>query len=168
MELLDNIENMLEPALSDMGYAIVRLHFGGEGRQRTLQIMAERLDEAPLSVGDCSEISKTASALMDVEDLIDGKYNLEVSSAGMERPLIKLADFERFKGRAAKIELDELIEGQRRFKGTLKGIDADDNILMHVEKDGSDVALPFSALLKAKLIVTEQMIKDATRKAKQK
>lgn len=167
MELLNKIDALLAPALDEMGYTIVRLHFGGEGRYRALQIMAERKDEQPLSVGDCSEISRTASALLDVEDWISGKYNLEVSSPGLERPLVRLEDYTRFEGRAAKVELEETIDGQKRFKGTLKGIDEDENILMHIDKDDTDVALPFRAVAKAKLIVTDEMIQDAKRRAKQ-
>ncbi len=166
MDLLKRIDDLLDAPLEDMGYGLVRLHFGGEGRYRALQIMAERLDGGNLSIKDCTEISRTASALLDVEDWIDGRYNLEVSSPGMERPLIKLKDFERFKGRAAKVELEDAIDGQRRFKGELKGINEDDEIIMNV--DGEEVLLPHRMLLKAKLVITEDLLRAIKQENKKK
>lgn len=168
MELIRRIEAILTPAAEEMGLELVRIRFGGEGRTRALQIMAERKDETPLTLGNCSELSKTASALLDVEDIIDGQYNLEVSSPGLERPLVKLKDFERFKGRDAKIELDEPVDDRKRFKGTLEGIDEDNQILLQMEETGETVALPFAALFKAKLILTDDPLKSSKQKKPKK
>lgn len=161
MELLDKITALLNEPLADMGYNLVRLRFGGEGKNRVLQIMAERLDEESLGVEDCAQISRTTSALLDVENYIDGAYKLEVSSPGIERPLVKREDYERFKGRAAKIELDELIDGQKRFKGTIMGLNDDQDILFHSDDHPAPMTLPFRAVYKAKLILTDEMIKTA-------
>ena len=168
MELKDRIEELLQPVASENGLNIVRIHFGGEGRHRGLQIMLERNDDTPISVQECSEFSREASALLDVEDWIDGTYNLEVSSAGMERPLIKKQDFERFKGRMAKIDMDNAVEGQKRFKGTLKGMNEDDEILLQREDTGADIELPFGQLHRARLVVTDAMFLKAQREAKEK
>ena len=168
MELLDRIEKLLAPVANENGLNIVRIVFGGEGRHRSLQIMLEREDEVPVSVQECSDFSREASALLDVEDWIDGTYNLEVSSAGMERPLIKLKDFERFKGRLAKIEMDNAVEGQRRFKGKLLGVNDKDEIMLEREDTGSEVELPFAQMHRAKLIVTEAMFLKAQREAKER
>ena len=166
MELTHRIEELLAPAADEMGLEIVRVHFGGEGRARALQIMAERQDGEPLSLADCSDLSKTASTLLDVEDWIEGQYNLEVSSPGMERPLIKAQDFERFTDRMAKVELDTPVNGRKRFKGTLKGMDKDRNIILITEDSNEEVLLPYQDVYKARLVVTHGMIEEAKRKAK--
>mgnify|MGYP000047081497 CR=1 FL=1 len=168
MELQDRIENLLAPIAEEHGLNIVRIRFGGEGRQRTLQIMVERLDDEPVDLAECGSFSREASALLDVEDWIDDAYNLEVSSAGMERPLIKLEDFDRFKGRTAKIDLHDLVDGQKRFKGILKGVSDNDEILLEREDTKDMIELPFTSLHRAKLVVTDAMINEAKRKSKEK
>ncbi|MGM0422327.1 MAG: ribosome maturation factor RimP [Pseudomonadota bacterium] len=168
MELTRRIETLLQPAASEMGLELVRIRFGGEGRSRALQIMAERDDGTAMNLGECSQLSKTASALLDVEDLIDGPYNLEVSSPGLERPLVKLKDFDRFKGHMAKIELDEPVEGRKRFKGELEGLNEDDNIVFKMEENGETVLLPFSAVFKAKLVLTDDPLASSKQKSKPK
>ena len=168
MELTNRIEDLLNPIAEEHGLNIVRIHFGGEGRHRSLQIMLERLDDTPISVEECGRFSREASALLDVEDWIDDTYNLEVSSAGMERPLIKRQDFEKYVGRMAKVEMDHTVDGQKRFKGTLKGLNDNDEILLEREDTSAMVELPFNDLHRAKLIVTDAMIKQAQREAKEK
>jgi len=171
MDLLERIDELLADPLHDMGYRTVRLTFGGEGRLRSLQILAERLDDVPISIGDCAEISRTAAALLDVEDWITGQYNLEVSSAGMARPLTRHEDYGRFKGRVAKIELDSPINGgesRRRFKGTILGLDDDGNISFAQDDEGETYTIPFAAIQKAKLVVTDEMIMQAQRDSKKR
>src|SRR5579875_2947076 len=108
-----HIAALIEPSLSAMGYRLVRVMLTG-GRRATLQVMAERRDEVPMSVEDCAEISRAVSALLDVADPIAGSYILEVSSPGVDRPLVEKADYDRFAGFEAKIELNEPLAGRRR------------------------------------------------------
>src|SRR5258708_25130091 len=115
------VEDLLAPVLEALGYGIVRVQLHS-GRRATLQIMAERRDGAAMSVDDCAQISRAASALLDVEDPITGAYDLEVSSPGIDRPLTRLQDFERFAGFEAKLETDRLLDGRRRFRGRILGV----------------------------------------------
>lgn len=155
MTLEKQIEDILESALLEKGFGIVRLQLQGSGRQ-TLQILIERLDEGLVSIDDCVDVSHLASALLDVEDPIPGAYTLEVGSAGLDRPLTKLSDFDRFKGSMAKINLKALVEGQRRFHGLLQGTEGETiRIECPSPEDPSkfDVAeLAFSDIQKAKII----------------
>lgn len=155
------IERLLEPSLTDLGYEIVRVLFGGDRRPR-LQLMIERLDGAPLGVGDCETASRAAEALLDVEDPIAGGYVLEVSSAGVDRPLTRLKDFEDWAGFLAKVELTEALEGRRRFQGTLLGL-ADETLRLQDEK-GAELALPLAAVSKAKLLLTDELLAAYSRK----
>ena len=149
------VEGLLAPALEALGYGIVRVQFNG-GRKATLQIMAERQDGIAMSVEDCAAISRAASALLDVEDPIMGAYDLEVSSPGIDRPLTRRQDFERFAGFEAKLETDRLLDGRRRFRGRLLGLDADGMIRVH---DGAaEYAVPFEAVTKAKLVLTDDLL----------
>jgi ribosome maturation factor RimP len=113
MDPIRRVEKMIEPVLADMGFELVRVQMFGTKRP-TLQIMADRADGAAMTVEHCAEISHTVSALLEVEDPIQGAYNLEVSSPGIDRPLVKAKDYERFAGHEAKVEMRILIEGGRR------------------------------------------------------
>ena len=148
---------LIEPTLTDMGYELVRVMTSG-GRRPTLQIMAERVDRAGMTVDDCAEISRAVSALLDVDDPIKGAYQLEVSSPGIDRPLMKPADFERFAGFEARVETDRLIEGQRKFKGRLLGLH--DQAVRLALPEG-EKAIPLSAIRKAKLVLTDDLIAAA-------
>ena len=145
---------MFTPILDDMGYEMVRVQVTGT-RNPTLQIMAERRDGVPMTVEDCAEISRALSDLLETEDPFDDAYALEVSSPGIDRPLVRLADFERFAGFDARVETREMIEGRKRFKGRLVGLDGNDVI---VEQDGPRIAVPFAAIHRAKLILTDELI----------
>jgi ribosome maturation factor RimP len=129
-----------------------------EGGRRTLQIMAERTDGKNMTVDDCADISHNVSALLDVEDPIPGAYTLEISSPGIDRPLVKLADFERYSGFDAKLETKMPLEGRRRFKGKLRGVEKEE-ILMRM--DNADVRVPFRMVQSAKLLLTDELIKAA-------
>lgn len=152
------IEELLAPTLSAMGYDIVRILLAGNERQRRLQIMAERSDGSGMDLEDCAEVSRASEAILDVEDPIPGAYTLEVSSPGMDRPLTRLRDFERFAGEEAKVELERAIDGRRRFKGRLMGLDGEDVVML---VDGEEVRLPFAQVEKAKLVLTEDMVAAA-------
>jgi ribosome maturation factor RimP len=151
------ITAMIAPSLDAMGYRIVRVAFTG-GRRPTLQIMAERRDAAAMSVDDCADISRTVSALLDVADPIPVAYALEVSSPGIDRPLIDRDDFVRFAGYEAKVEMSNLIDGRKRFRGRLLG--ADDGAVRIVVED-REVALPLSEVVRAKLVLTDELLAAA-------
>jgi ribosome maturation factor RimP len=148
------IESMIGPSLEAMGYSIVRVAFTG-GRRPTLQIMAERNDNAAMTVDDCATISHTVSALLDVADPIASSYMLEISSPGIDRPLTRRTDYERFAGFEAKIEMQRPVEGRRRFRGKLMGLEGDDAKLLV----GPDMLrLPLDAIARAKLVLTDELI----------
>jgi ribosome maturation factor RimP len=151
------ITTMIAPSLEAMGYRLVRVAFTG-GRRPTLQIMAERRDEAAMSVDDCADISRTVSALLDVADPIPVAYALEVSSPGIDRPLIERDDFVRYAGYEAKIEMANLIEGRKRFRGRLLGV-ADDAV--RVALADREVALPLADVVRAKLVLTDELLAAA-------
>ena len=148
------IEALIAPSLEAMGYRVVRIAVTG-GRRATLQIMAERSDEQAMTVDDCAEISRTVSALLDVADPISDAYMLEVSSPGIDRPLVRREDFARFAGFEAKIELNTPVDGRRRFRGRLLGVEGDRVRLL---VDAAPVELPFAAVARAKLVLTDELL----------
>ena len=156
-ELESGIERLVAPALDALGYDVVRVKLISQP-PRTLQIMAERHDRAGMTVDQCSEISRVASALLDVEDPIGGAYSLEVSSPGIDRPLVRGDDFERFAGFEAKIEVTASIEGQKRFRGQLLGAE---NGNVRITQDDGCAVVPFSTIKKAKLVLTDALISAA-------
>lgn len=148
------IEAMIAPSLQAMGYSVVRVSFTG-GRRPTLQIMAERNDEQAMTVEDCATISHNVSALLDVADPIATAYHLEISSPGIDRPLVRRADYERFAGFEAKIELHRPIDGRRRFRGRLMGL-ADDSVKLLV--GDQSLLLPLSSIARARLVLSDALI----------
>ena len=148
------IESLIAPSLEAMGYRVVRVAFTG-GRQPTLQIMAERREDGAMTVEDCTSVSHTVSALLDVVDPIASPYMLEVSSPGIDRPLVRREDYERFAGFEAKLELTAPRDGRRRFRGRIAGLDGDD---VKLELDGQSVLLPLSAIARARLVLTDELI----------
>lgn len=154
------IAEMIEPVIEDMGYELVRVKFMGAGRSHTLQLMIDHQDESKsITVEDCENVSNAVSALLDVEDPIENKYLLEVSSPGVDRPLTRLKDFKRYTGDEAKIELHTALDGRRRYRGYLKGVD-EDKVIITV--DGKDYSLPFEYIHEAKLVMTEALLKKAS------
>lgn len=148
------IERMIEPSLTAMGYRVVRVVMTS-GRRPTLQVMSERLDEAAMTVDDCALISHSVSALLDVADPVAGAYTLEISSPGIDRPLVRAEDYERFSGCEAKIELAEPVAGRRRFRGRLLGT-ADGDIRLATE--AGEIRLPLAAVARAKLVPSDELI----------
>lgn len=154
--LLNKIEKVITPTAESMGYEIVRVLMVGVGSGKsTLQIMAEKPD-GTMDVEDCARLSQAVSALMDVEDIFSEAYYLEVSSPGIDRPLTREKDFDRWKGFEARVEIDEAIDSQKKFKGVLKGIDTARIVTLTTDK--GDVALPFARIEKAKLLLTDELI----------
>lgn len=150
MKIEQHIEEILTSALEDRGFGIVRIQLQGSKR-KTLQIMIEHLDGTPITIDDCEKVSKASSILLDVDDSLHESYILEVSSPGIDRPLTREKDFERFAGSMIKIELKTPQNGNRRFKGQLLGIEGDRvKISLDPEKEVAEFA--FSDIQKAKLI----------------
>lgn len=152
---------ILTPVIEGMGFELVRIRLMG-GQTKTLQIMAER-PGGGIEVDECAEISTAVSAVLDVEDPLEDAYTLEVSSPGIDRPLTRLKDFETFEGYEARIETTEMIDGRRRFKGVLAGVEGDE-ILLNIEE--GTVGLHFDWLSDAKLVLTDELIKEMLRQRK--
>ncbi len=152
--LEQRIADMIRPAIEDLGFDLVRVLLSGQ-RHKKLQVMAEPLDGRAMTVDHCADISRVVSALLDVEDPIDDAYTLEVSSPGIDRPLVKLVDFERFAGFEARVEMDVAIDGRRRFSGRLMGVDGTDVL---IEVTEGEARLPYDDIQKAKLLMTDELI----------
>ena len=152
---------IINPIISDMGFELVRLRLMSN-KETTLQIMVAR-PNGFINVDECAEISTAISTVLDVEDPIIDTYNLEVSSPGIDRPLTRLKDFEEFEGYEAKIETVDLIDGQKRFRGTLAGINGPE-ILINLE--AGTIGLEFDWLAEAKLVLTEDLIKEMLKQRK--
>lgn len=160
------VASLIEPALSDRGYRLVRVTMSGAEGQ-TLQVMAERND-GTMTIDDCEVISKEISPLLDVHDPIAGAYRLEVSSPGIDRPLVRPSDFEDWAGHEAKIEVTELIGGRRRFRGILEGYeDGEARIEVDLGADGKNViGIPVGLIGEARLVLTDDLIREALSRAK--
>ncbi|SEQ87903.1 ribosome maturation factor RimP [Thalassovita taeanensis] len=156
------LAEIITPVIEDMGFELVRVRLMG-GKTHTLQIMAER-PEGGIEVDECARISTEVSAILDVEDPILDQYILEVSSPGIDRPLTRLKDFETFEGYEAKIETADLIDGRRRFKGELAGVEGTE-VLINIEE--GTVGLEFDWLTDAKLVLTDELIREMLRQRKE-
>jgi ribosome maturation factor RimP len=152
---------IITPVIEDMGFELVRVRLMS-GKTTTLQIMADK-PEGGIEVDDLSEITQAVGAVLDVEDPILDEYTLEVSSPGIDRPLTRLKDFDTFEGYEAKLETEELIDGRRRFKGELAGVDGDE-VLINVAE--GTIGLKFDWLSDAKLVLTDELIKEMLRQRK--
>ena len=152
---------IVSPVIEDMGFELVRIRLQG-GNQPVLQIMADKPDGG-IEVDDCADISTAVSAVLDVEDPIVEAYTLEVSSPGIDRPLTRLKDFDNYNGYEAKLETSELIDGRRRFKGQLAGVE-DDEVLITITE--GTIGLKFDWLSDAKLVLTDELIRDMLRARK--
>ena len=148
---------LLDPVADAAGFEIVRLRLMGGEFQRRLQIMAERPD-GDMNVEDCAKLSRAISEIMDAADPIKGEYVLEVSSPGVDRPLTRLKDFDTYEGHEAKIELDRLAEGRKRFRGVLAGIEGD-QVALDLEGEEETALVPFAWIIDAKLVLTDQLMK---------
>ncbi|CRK75111.1 Ribosome maturation factor RimP [Nereida ignava] len=149
------LAEIITPVIEDLGYELVRVRLMS-GKQTTLQIMAQKPD-GTIEVDDCAKISTEVSATLDVEDPILDAYALEVSSPGIDRPLTRLKDFALWEGYEVRIETDELIDGRRRFKGELAGVEGDE-VLITIEE--GTIGLKFDWLSDAKLILTDDLIRE--------
>lgn len=162
------IAAIVEPVIRDLGYRLVRVKVTAQNGC-TLQIMAERPDGS-MNVDDCEEISKAVSPVLDLEDPIDKAYHLEISSPGIDRPLVRRSDFDRWMGHETKIELSRLRDGRKRFRGVLLG-NRDDAVMLRIDAEGgtADVDLPLDEIGDARLVLTDALIEEslkADRKAR--
>ena len=161
------VSEILEPVIESLGYRLVRVRLMSSGG-RTLQIMAERPDGS-MSIDDCERVSRAVSPILDVEDPIEGSYRLEISSPGIDRPLVRLEDFSRWAGHEAKVELRTPLDGRKRFRGTIEGVAGDRIALVLPPKDKDaepeTVELPFDVIGDAKLVLTDALMAEAQARA---
>ncbi|MES2341175.1 MAG: ribosome maturation factor RimP [Pseudomonadota bacterium] len=148
---------LLDPVAEAAGYEIVRLRLMGGEHARRLQIMAETPD-GEMVVEDCAKLSRAISEVMDAADPITGEYTLEVSSPGVDRPLTRMKDFANYEGHEARLELDRVADGRKRFRGLLAGVEGD-NVAIDLEGEAETALIPFSWVVEAKLILTDQLMK---------
>jgi ribosome maturation factor RimP len=153
------LTRIVAPSLGAMGYELVRVLVLGRERP-TVQIMADRADGAMITVDDCEQISHAIGAVLDVEDPIPGEWNLEVSSAGIDRPLTRVKDWNRFAGHAARAESAIPIDGRKRFSGVALGAD-ETHARMRLD-DGTEVSLPLADLRRPRLVLTDALIAAAS------
>jgi ribosome maturation factor RimP len=160
---------IIEPVLADLGFRLVRVKVTAQNGC-TVQIMAERPD-GTMNVEDCEKASKAISPVLDVEDPIERAYYLEMSSPGIDRPLVRLQDFTRWAGHVAKIEMEELTHGRKKFRGTLLGLDGENARLERDDvKDGAEdriVLLPVADMAEARLVLTDALIEETLKRGKQ-
>ncbi len=157
MDICQKIQEIIEPSLTHLGYEIVRILMQG-GDVKTVQIMVERADRNDMTLDDCEKVSRTVSALLDVDDPFSGRYMLEISSPGIDRPLIKAADYVRFAGFEAKVETLVALNGRRRFKGKILGL-TDDEKSVRLDAEEGLVSIELENISKAKLILTDDLLK---------
>jgi ribosome maturation factor RimP len=160
--LEEKILTLIEPAAADLGYRIVRIRMSGL-RRKTLQIMGERAADGGMGIEDCEALSRAIAPVLDANDPIKDEYNLEVSSPGIDRPLVRVEDFERFMGHEAKLETVAMIDGRRRFRGMLNGIDG---AAILVSTPEGDARLEFSNIREARLVLTDKLIEEDLRRAR--
>ena len=157
---------IFDPIAETLGLNIVRIRLMGSnkpGGARRLQIMAERKSDGDINVNECARLSRAISAYIDESDPISGEYILEVSSPGIDRPLTRLEDFETYEGYEARLELDRLAEGRKRFRGVLAGIE-DDHVAINLEDDEDTAMIPFAWIIDAKLVLTDELMKKGAEK----
>lgn len=154
--LQEKVYQLIEKSLADQGFVLVRALIEGDGD--TLQIMAEHNDLSPMSVADCESISRHLSLLFTVKAPEMADYTLEISSPGIDRPLTREQDYVRFTGRDAKIQTNTLIGDRKRFKGTLRGFDEAEKVVL-LDFEGALLRIPFSDIAKAKLLIPEDLLK---------
>jgi ribosome maturation factor RimP len=156
------LEPIFEPVIEHAGFRLVRLRLMG-GASQTLQVMAERPDGS-MDVEGCTELSRALLDFIEKQEPLEGEYELEVSSPGIDRPLTRPQDFSRWSGHEARIELDGLHEGRKRWRGIVLGLDGADVVL---RADGKDIRFPFRAVVNAKLVLTDKLIAEDLKARKQ-
>ena len=155
--LEQRIADIISPAMRDVGIDLLWVEYKGD----ILSVFAENPETGKITLEECTKVSREISPLLEVEDPINGAYRLEISSAGIDRPLLSLKDYERFHDLEAKVELDELIDGQKKFRGFIRKVKDD---VIELETDQGIVDLPFEAVYKAKLVMSDNLIKETKKR----
>lgn len=150
------LKELIEPVVTQLGYDLVRISFGGGDHRAVLQVMAERPETGQLVIEDCASISRALSDVLDAEDPIEGEYRLEVSSPGIDRPLTRPQDFERWAGFDVRITATAPVEGRKRWTGVLKGL-KDDRVCVALEAGEAEV--PLDKIASAKLVLTDELLR---------
>lgn len=159
MERLTWLEEKIAPDLEAMGFEVVRVAVTGDGGRRALQIMADRADGSLINIDDCTTISTTLSDMFETDDPLDGAYNLEVSSAGVDRPLTRAKDFTAYAGFEAKLQTRRPLDGRKKFRGVLEGLSDSEAVLIAI--DGEQVEVPLAEIDRAQLILTDELLTAA-------
>ncbi len=149
------VANLIESTVNTLGFDIVKVIIHGTST-KIVEILIERSDGEKVQVNDCQVVSKNVSAMLDVEDIISGKYFLEVSSAGVERPLVKITDFDKFAGREVKIRLKAAFNGNLTYKGQLLGTDGEK---VKLKSKNIEMSFDYSNIKNAKLVLTDDMFR---------
>ena len=149
---------LIDPVAESLGLAVVRVRLMGGTLRRRLQIMAERNLDHDISVEECARLSRAVSEVLDAADPISGEYLLEVSSPGIDRPLTRLNDFDLFEGLEARLETDRMVEGRKRFKGIVAGVEGE-NVAIDLDGEDETALIPFAWLADAKLVLTDELLK---------
>lgn len=165
MSLENTVTELIFPTIHHLGYDIVRISMMEGSKRATLQIMIERLDGKEITLTDCETVSHQVSTLLDVEDPIKVEYNLEVSSPGIDRPLVKLKDFERFIGHEIKLTTQLPIEGRKRFRGEIAAVNGDE-IALKLTDEKIEANIAFDNVASAKLVLTDKLLKQHEQKQK--
>lgn len=164
LTLEGRISEVITPSLNDMGYDLVKVIMIGDDNRKILQIMIERLDGIAIGIDDCEKSSRQISAILDVEEPELGKYNLEVSSPGIDRPLVKLKDFEKYIGFEIKLDVIDKIDNKRKFRGDIKDVKENiitiDTNVVSINKTGIDqeVDIDFNNIKNAKLVLNDRLL----------
>lgn len=163
----NDLASLIEPIATGLGYALVRVRMAGAVRP-TLQVMAERAD-GTMPIEDCARLSEAISAAFELDDPIEGEYVLEVSSPGIDRPLTRRRDFEAYAGHAARIDLRAPLDGRKRLKGIVRGLKGED-VLVEIEAGPggatTQLAIPYSSIGEAKLVLTDALIEEDLKRRK--
>jgi ribosome maturation factor RimP len=166
--LAARVAAIVEPVLEQLSFRLVRVRVSGMAGC-TVQIMAERAD-GTMTIDDCELVSRALSPVLDVADPIERAYRLEISSPGLDRPLVRRSDFERYAGNAVKIEMAVAIDGRRRFRGTLVGVDGDKARVHRADAapgEEPDVLLPIEEMAEAKLVLTNELVAQSLKRGKE-
>jgi ribosome maturation factor RimP len=163
LTLEGRISQIIAPSLEQLGFEIVRVRVMGSDGAKILQVMLDRVDGVPISIDDCHKASKQMSALLDVEGDILEEYNLEVSSPGIDRPLTRLKDFEKYKNLEAKVEVNDKIDNRKKFRGIVAGVEGDEilldlNVVSLEKPEGERIRIKFDNIKSASLVLNDQLL----------
>ncbi|MDG1436549.1 MAG: ribosome maturation factor RimP [Rickettsiaceae bacterium] len=158
----NKISELIEDTINSLGFELVKVTIHGSGR-KIVEILIERLDGGKVEVGDCQKVSRNISAILDVEDCISDKYFLEVSSTGLERPLVKSKDFKKFAGRQVKIRLKSALNERLTYTGVLLGLDGDK---VKLDSEGVEILFDQDSIKRSNLVFTDEMFRALLKKKK--